>query len=101
MDSEPAEDLTCPWCDARMRRGALVCRGCHAEVAYGVTRREIKVSVSFGLIVGVGAALLVIFKTDVSNRFGENGLFGILFGLPLGAAVIFTILSWRRGSRRP
>jgi hypothetical protein len=103
IDREQAsEELTCcPWCDAQVRRGALVCRGCHADIAYGVTWREIKRSAAFGLIMGVGADFLVIWTTRVADRYSENVLYGLFFGLPLGATLIFPVLSWLRRRGRP
>jgi hypothetical protein len=98
MSSEPIlEELTCPWCDARVRHGVFVCRGCHADIAYGITWREIKGAFLFGIVVGGIADVLVFWKLNVPVRWTGN----VLVGLPVGAAVVFAILSWLGARGKP
>jgi hypothetical protein len=35
------ESLDCDFCGATVERGRQVCRGCHAEVAYGLRKQEV------------------------------------------------------------
>lgn len=50
--------LTCPYCGEKAPVGASVCRGCGAEIVYGLTRQEKSGNLWGGMIVGIVVAII-------------------------------------------
>jgi hypothetical protein len=45
-------ELDCPWCGYHVRFGLRVCQGCHSDVVYGATRRELASAIKLGFLLG-------------------------------------------------
>ncbi|MDC5514226.1 hypothetical protein V8P92_14200 [Acinetobacter baumannii] len=42
--------IICPFCDTSVKRGLLICKGCQAEVIYGLTTEEWKQDIQLGTL---------------------------------------------------
>lgn len=71
--------LTCPFCHTEVPDGAVVCRGCHAEIDY--TRVKEKLWTTAGAAV-LGFFLSMLFQ----NRFMGEGTVIIICMVVCGAA---------------
>ena len=66
--------FTCPHChNDEVRRGASVCRGCHAEVHYGY-------SIKAYCFLFIGAGVLAIIVDSTIGMFANTAFFIALIG---------------------
>ncbi|MGL4473393.1 MAG: hypothetical protein ACRCT7_02885 [Shewanella sp.] len=74
-------DLVCPHCHGTVSRGAKVCRGCQAEIEYGVP-----------MVFGIGLLILSLFLGVQTASFLPE-----LFGWVVGIGVCIVGNIWLNG----
>ncbi|MDR5756159.1 hypothetical protein [Caballeronia sp. LZ035] len=77
-------DLTCPHCLYGVPRGAQVCRGCQAEVYYGLPKES-------GTVILLAAGLCVFLGWKFSDSVAVALILGliVLVGLTVAGSRIF------------
>jgi ribosomal protein L40E len=69
--------LTCPFCHTEVPIGAVVCRGCHAEIDYARAKEKLYTTVGSALF-GAFVSFLAFHKFSNSDNIVIGG--GIVFG---------------------
>src|SRR5690606_9304522 len=59
MASPMIDSMTCPFCHNDVPRGAVVCRGCQAEIEYGTPRWALPLTFIVSVIMSIAAGNLV------------------------------------------
>jgi hypothetical protein len=95
--------LSCPWCGSSVRHGLFVCRGCHADIVYSATFRELFRTFVFTIILALFGEFLAFCAVMGRNATVPPLTFVNLtfFGAPLLAfLVVITRGLYLRGKVR-
>jgi hypothetical protein len=100
-----AKYILCSWCGTEVRWGLFVCLGCHSDLVYGVTGREITAALVLGFL--FGPPIVAFTYGFIGSQFPYIDLsaakwlaFGILSAPALSVGLTILRWWWHRGTVR-
>ncbi len=93
-------ELDCPWCGYHVRFGLRVCQGCHSDVVYGATRRELAGAFKLGFLLGVVGAFITDWLVGGYHSLTAAAYTSLVVtaSITLGSALL--VFAFRKGKPR-